>query len=323
MNPLLIANADAYSRVALLNIRREFPHGLAVVLDGPLEQARPRELHPVFYGSFDWHSCVEMFWLLARLLRVAPDEAPRQEIHAVFDEHLTPENVAVEVEFLRRQPGFERPYGWGWALALAAELGEPWRTGFRPLADQIAAGFVEWLPKLTYPVRHGVHANTAFALSRSLPYSPELREAIRDATLRWFATDEDYPGGWEPSGADFLSGALCEAELMACLLDPDEFSSWFGRFLPRIAEHEPAALFTPAVVSDVSDGQIAHLHGLNMSRAWAWRRLAATLPPEDPRVAAMTEAAQAHADAALPHVTGSDYTVEHWLAAYAVLYLGA
>jgi hypothetical protein len=269
-----------------------------------------------------------MFWVLARLLALVPDAVRQDEVRARLDKHLTDEKLRVEADFLRAQPLFERPYGWGWALALAHELGgleTRWRADFQPLADIVATSLTAWLPRLTYPVRAGVHSNTAFALSRALPYArasaPALEAAIAEAAERWFAGDEDYPGGWEPSGADFLSPALCEAELMASLLGPDDFGAWLRRFLPGIADGRPAALFTPAVVSDSTDGHIAHLHGLNLSRAWCWRRLSESLPPQDPRVVPMSAAARRHADAALPMVTGSHYAVEHWLAAYAVLFL--
>jgi hypothetical protein len=198
-----------------------------------------------------------------------------------------------------------------------------------PLAAALTANFLGWLPKATYPIRTGLHANTSFALSRALPYArmlfgqgqPELAIAIEEAARRWYAADADYPGGWEPSGSDFLSPALAEAELMAQLLTPDRFAAWLAAFLPGLAAGEPAALFTPAVVSDSSDGQIAHLHGLNLSRAWCWWRLAGSLPVSDPRVAACAAAARTHAEAALPHVIRDDYMVTHWLAAYAVLLL--
>ena len=184
-----------------------------------------------------------------------------------------------------------------------------------------------WLPKATYPIRVGVHANSSFALSRALPWArlqaatslPEPAEVIEQTASRWYGADTDYPGGWEPSGHDFLSPALAEAELMARLLPPDHFLPWLGAFLPGLAAGEPAALFTPAVVSDSSDGQIAHLHGLNLSRAWCWRRLAETLPADDPRVPVCAAAARTHAEASLPHVVADDYMVTHWLAAYAVL----
>jgi hypothetical protein len=225
----------------------------------------------------------------------------------------------------------ERPYGWGWALTLAYELAtwdDPdarrWSAAMEPLASVLTEHFLRWLPKATYPLRVGPHANSAFGLSLALSYArlrarlgePELESAINAAARRWYAADADYPGSWEPSGHDFLSPALAEAELMACLLPVAE---WLHSFLPGIAAGEPKTLFTPATVADSSDGQMAHLHGLNLSRAWCWRRLAETLPAADPRIPSCLAAARAHAEASLPHVLTDDYMVTHWLAAYAVL----
>jgi len=186
-----------------------------------------------------------------------------------------------------------------------------------------------WLPKATYPVRYGVHTNSAFGLARALDYAHAqaragaraLLDAITAKAYAWYGGDTIYPAAWEPSGHDFLSPALCEAELMARILPESEFGFWLSMFLPGIAGGEPAALFTPAVVSDPADGQIAHLHGLNASRAWCWRRIAESLPAGDPRIGPAIAAARTHAGAALPHVVGDDYAVEHWLACYAVLML--
>ena len=230
----------------------------------------------------------------------------------------------------------ERPYGWGWALRLVHELqtwedadAHRWTMYFTPLAETLTYSFLTWLPKATYPVRSGVHANSAFGLSLALPYARAraragdgaLLDTITAAAQRWYATDADYPGQWEPSGQDFLSPALVEAELLAQLLPAGECARWLETFLPGIAEGHPAALFTPAVVSGASDPCIAHLHGLNANRTWCWRRIAESLPTGDQRVERVLEAAATHAQAALPHMTGEDYMVEHWLACYAVLML--
>jgi len=342
-NALLTANAADYALVALTNIGREFPSDVRCLMTAPGDfPNRPRDRTPVFYGSFDWHSCVEMHWLLVRLLRTAHDHVPHRELRATLDAQFTAEALQAEARFVAdpNAGGRQRPYGWGWALALIHEVSalrderqdedaSRWARHLRPLADTITARFLDWLPKATYPVRYGMHVNGAFGLSRSLPHAvdrakagdPALLDAITDAAHRWFGRDVDYPGGWEPSGSDFLSPALVEAELMASVLPPERFVPWLDAFLPKLADREPAALFTPAVVSDSTDGQIAHLHGLNASRAWCWRRLAEVLPPTDPRVELLTEAARIHADAALPHVVGDHYLVEHWLAAYAMLLL--
>jgi hypothetical protein len=243
--------------------------------------------------------------------------------------------VSGEVGFVTGGDGRgERPYGWGWALQLMAELaawgdayGRRWRERLEPLAKALEEGFLAWMPKATYPIRGGLHANSAFGLSRILDHAgqgaaagdPRLLDAVHSTARRWFLDDSGYPGAWEPSGTDFLSPALTEAELMARLLPAAEFPGWLERFLPGIDRGEPAALFHSAVVSDSGEGQIAHLHGLNASRAWCWRRIAEHLPASDSRLGAIEEGAMRLAEAALPHVVGDDYMVEHWLAAYAVL----
>jgi hypothetical protein len=343
---LLQENAAAYARVAIDNIGREFPVGFYYTMTGPGDiPGRPRDISPVFYGSYDWHSCVEMHWLLVRLLRTAPGWIPAQEIIETLDRQFEPTALAVEAETVAGPFGrSERPYGWGWALtlvhetaALAADAMETaagsaaarWSEALAPLADALAERFLAWLPKATYPVRYGMHQNSAFGLARALPHALDrsaagdgrLAGAITEAAGQWFGADRDYPAGWEPSGSDFLSPALTEAELMTQLLPADQFADWLSGFLPGLASGEPAAIFRAATVSDSSDGQIAHLHGLNASRAWCWRRIADSLSAGDERIPVAIDAARSHADASLPHVVGDDYMVEHWLAAYAVLLL--
>ena len=335
---LLAARADSFAEVALANIEREYPNDLHHTMTGPGDLPTPRQAHPAFYGSFDWHSCVEMHWVLLRLLRAVPELVPAKRIRTALDEHLAAGPLAAEADYLAddSRRAWQRPYGWGWALTLAAEAGDwddpdgrRWAANLAPLAAVVSRRYLDWLPLATYPVRHGMHTNSAFGLSRALPWARQLAAAgdgallaaIGAAAERWFATDTDYPGGWEPSGIDFLSPALVEAELLAQVLAPDAFAAWFARFLPGVASGQPAALFTPAQVADAGDGHIAHLHGLNLSRAWCWRRLAEALGPADERRGPMMAALAAHTDAALPAVTGSDYMVEHWLAAYAVLLL--
>jgi len=335
---LLRAEAEGYAQVALTNIRREFPSGVYHTMTAPGDfPFRPKARTPAFYGSYDWHSCVEMHWLLLRLLRAAEDVIPAKEIRSVLNAHFRPMALAAEVEFVTSRDGLsERPYGWAWALALAHEAaslddpdGKKWSSALQPLADAVTGCFLDWLPKATYPIRYGVHTNSAFGMGRALDYADAqartgnraLLEAITAKAYDWFGGDTMYPAAWEPSGHDFLSPALCEAELMARILPEGEFGTWLSVFLPGIAGGEPATLFKPAVVSDAADGQIAHLHGLNASRAWCWRRIAESLPAGDPRIGPAVAAARTHAGAALPHVVGDDYMVEHWLACYAVLML--
>jgi Protein of unknown function (DUF2891) len=327
---------DRYAATIVRAVRQEYPNDLHHAMTGPDDRPTPRELHPAFYGCFDWHSCVEMHWALVRLLRLVPDMPLAGEIRTVLDGHLTAGALAAEAAYFDDHPWFKRPYGWGWALMLAHELStwdDPdarrWSANLHPLAASIAGLYLAWLPRATYPSRDGAHANSAFGLARALPYARRaaeggdvaLLDAIHGAAHRWFGADTDYPAGWEPSGADFLSPALTEAELMSGVLEPAAFTAWFDRFLPGLADGQPGPLFQPAVVSDPTDGQIAHLHGLNLYRAYAWQQLARMLPAGDARGPLLRAAARRHADASLPAVCGGDYMVEHWLAAYAVLLL--
>ena len=323
--------AAGFARLALAHVSREYPSKLDHVLRDAGDARTPRALHPVFFGSFDWHSCVHAYWLLATVRRRFPELPACREIEALFDERLVPALVAGEVAYLAdpARSGFERPYGWAWLLMLAAELrrhrdGARWSEALAPLADAFVARFHAFLPRATYPVRVGTHYNTAFALRLALEYAQEVGDAPLAARCReradaWYAGDADCQA-WEPGGDEFLSSALMEAECMRTVLGAPEFVAWFDRFLPRVASREPATLFTPATVSDRSDGKIAHLDGLNLSRAWCWRALAAALPLGDPRVAVMLDAAERHLAASLPHVAG-DYMGEHWLATFALLAL--
>jgi hypothetical protein len=331
---LLESNATAYIDVALANIEREYPHMPLFIATGPESYRTHRELHPAFFGSFDWHSCVEMHWVVVRLLRRFPGREIETLARATLNALLTPDHLARETAFFTdpNHKTLERPYGWGWLLTLwheAATWDDPdaarWADAIAPLAELLMGHLRAWIPLLTYPQRIGMHSNTAFGLSLAWDaakrHDPALLEVIREAAWRWFGGDTDYPARYEPSGADFLSPALCEAELTVRVPPTGDFPAWLEGFLPGIKDAEPASLFTPAVVSDATDGQIAHLTGLNLSRAWAFERLAGALPAGDARVVPLREAAGRHAAASLPHVTGSDYTVEHWLAAYATLFL--
>jgi hypothetical protein len=317
--------ADRLADIALGHVTREYPNKLDHVLAGPGDARGPRDLHPVFYGSFDWHSCVHGYWMLALLLRRFPAMPNAPAIRAVFNAHLISDRIAGECAYLAAPSahGFERPYGWAWLLKLAAELaqhespeGRTWSAALEPLARIFADRFIAFLPLATYPIRAGVHTNTAFAARLALDYHDEdLRAALTDAARHWYAADADCQA-WEPGGDEFLSSALIEAECMRAALPEAEFRSWFASFLPRLGQGLPATLFTPAIVSDRGDGKIAHLDGLNLSRAWCWRALAAFTPDPD----AVRRTAQAHIDASLPHVSG-EYMGEHWLASFAVLAL--
>jgi hypothetical protein len=323
--------ASMFARIALGHVTREYPNKLDHVLESLADARGPRDLHPIFYGSFDWHSCVHGYWLLASLLRRQPGIPEAPAIRALFDSAFNAENVAGEVAYLMRPSsrGFERPYGWGWLLKLQAELmahEASWAAAHQPLAAVFADRFRDFLPKAHYPVRTGVHSSTAFAIALAQDYAAAAGDTALTALFvekvrAWYLGDRDAQA-WEPSGDEFLSATLVEAECLRRLLPPAEFASWLSAFLPRAAQRQPASLFTPATVSDRSDGKIAHLDGLNFSRAWCWREIAATLAPDDPLAAIAEATAQSHLDASLPHVAG-DYMGEHWLASFALLAITA
>ncbi len=328
-------HAATFARAALGHVGREFPHKLDHVLDGPGDARSPRELHPVFFGSFDWHSCVHGWWTLATVARRFPELPEAAEIERRLDETFTDEAVAGELAYLQRPSsrGFERPYGWAWLLKLSEELGRREdmagrrrAQALRPLAEAFAERFRAFLPLCDYPVRSGAHLNTAFALRLTLDYA----EAVGDSVLvelvcgrlrLWHGEDRAAPA-WEPDQDSFLSPTLMEAAAMRHALSPEGFRMWLTEFLPDAVRGAPATLFTPAHVSDRSDGKIAHLDGLNLSRAWCWREVAAGLDAADPLRARALDAAEDHLDASLPHVTG-DYMGEHWLASFALLALDA
>jgi len=325
---LTLELAERFARIAFGHLTREYPNKLDHVMNGPEDARAPRELHPIFYGSFDWHSCVHGYWMLARLRRLFPGTGLCSDVEQLLAHSITPDAVAEELAYLKRplSAGFERPYGWAWLLMLATELRRmetAWIGVLRPLEHEFVARFEAYLPKLTYPIRAGTHANTAFAVALASEYarvvgSERLLRLLTERARDWFGRDRDAPA-WEPSGDDFLSPTLVEAECMRRVLPAAEFAGWFATFLPSLAHGEPAVLFEPVTVSDRSDGKIAHLDGLNLSRAWCLRALSGHVHGHGGAV--LREAAERHLEAALPHVAG-DYMGEHWLATFAVLALG-
>jgi hypothetical protein len=318
--------ADRFAQIALGHVTKEFPHKLDHVLDGPEDALTPSELHPIFFGSFDWHSCVHGYWLLLRTRRLFPELMAAPKVRALLDEMLTAGKVAGELAYLDRaySGGFERPYGWAWLLALHAEAQRheaDWAEHLAPLAKTLAERFKSYLPRLTYPIRVGTHFNTAFAMILALDWAEandgSLVTLIRERAEAYYGADRDCPA-WEPGGDEFLSSTLTEALCMRRALGAERFGRWFSLFLPRLDEREPKTLFQPAFVSDRSDGKIVHLDGTNLSRAWCWRGIADALDPALADIA--TGAAEAHLEASLGHVAG-DYMGEHWLATFALLAL--
>ncbi|HVV63845.1 MAG TPA: DUF2891 domain-containing protein [Rhizomicrobium sp.] len=317
--------ADRYAGIALGHVTKEFPNKLDHVLCDADDARRPRDLHPIFFGSFDWHSCAHSYWLLARLKRLFPAMRRAADIEALFAGAFTAQNVAGEAAYLARpsSAGFERPYGWAWLLMLAAEFRRAGSEALKPLENAFVARFLSYLPKLTYPIRAGTHGNTAFALILAAEYAhlvgaAALEELMARRARDWFGSDRDAQA-WEPGGDDFLSGTLSEALCMQTLLPPEQFAPWFAAFLPGLRRGAPKSLFETATVSDRSDGKIAHLDGFNLSRAWCMRRLAASV--EDGELArVLRQTAERHMAPAMEHVAG-DYMGEHWLATFALLAL--
>jgi hypothetical protein len=317
--------ASHMARIALGHVTQEYPHKLDHVLNLDEDALPPRVLHPIFFGSFDWHSCVHGWWTLLTLRRLFPHIAEAAAIMDLANGSFTAEKVSAELAYLDRplSRGFERPYGWAWLLQLHLEAmrhEESWGAELEPLARAFADRLRGYLEILTYPIRVGTHFNTAFALVLSLEWAEafdaELAHQIRDRARHWFGADRDCQA-WEPGGDEFLSPALIEA-LCIARSEPALFPAWFSHFLPHLSSYEPGTLFTPAIVSDRSDGKIAHLDGLNLSRAWCWRSIGPFLPPAKRAVA--ESAADVHLAAALPHISG-DYMGEHWLASFALLAL--
>ena len=327
------AIAARFARIALGHVTREYPNKLDHVMTGAADVRSPRQLHPVFFGSFDWHSCVHGHWLLARLDRRFPRLEEGAAIRTMLDEQLTEGKVAGEVAYLSRPAtrGFERPYGWAWLLMLQGELlrhaspqGRQWAGALTPLAEQFEGRFHAYLPLATYPVRVGTHFNSAFALLLARDFAAvagrtALADACGAAARRWYAADRGCQA-WEPSQDEFLSPALMESALMADVLSAEEFRAWFAAFLPEAVRGTPATLFSPATVSDRTDGKIAHLDGLNLSRAWCWKRISAALGESGPLRERAREAIERHLESALDQVAG-DYMGEHWLASFALLAL--
>jgi len=327
--------ASRLAKLPLNGLTKEFPNKLEHVMNGPEEVLAPKDLHPVFYGSYDWHSSVHGHWMLVRILKLYPDLPEAIRIREVLDQHFQAEKVAAEVAYLHQEnrKSFERPYGWGWLLKLAEELhdwddsqGRQWSQNLQPLADAVRDRYINFFPKQTYPIRSGVHSNSALGLTFALDYArttgdEELARMIEERSRSYYGSDEDYPVRWEPGGDHFLSPTLTEMDLMRRVLEPGEFEEWLGTFLPELKEGKPVSLLTPATVSDRSDPKIVHLDGLNLSRAWAMFGVAGVLPEKNPTKQLLLNSAREHGSSALEHVTSGDYAGEHWLASFAVYML--
>lgn len=326
------AQVSAFADLALQGMDQEYPNKPSNVMVGDASVQSPREMHPAFYGCFDWHSSIHGHWMLVRLIRLYPNHPRVAEIRAKLAEHLSADNLKKEAEYfaLKHNRSFERMYGWAWAFRLIQELhewndlqGNQWRENLKPLETILVQRVLDYLPKLTYPIRTGVHPDSAFALAQTLDYAraignKSLEQLILDRSRAYYLSDVDYPANYEPSGEDFFSPGLNEADLMRRVLSPTEYSQWLTRFMPEIGVASDYRLLQPVEVSDVTDGKIVHLAGLDLSRAWCLQGIAAALNENDPRRAILIESANAHAQVGFRYVFSGHYEGEHWLATFAV-----
>jgi Protein of unknown function (DUF2891) len=311
------ASAERFANLALACAHKEYPNKIAHVLQSDADAQAPRVLTPAFYGCYDWHSSVHGHWLLARLARLEPEASFAKKARTALEKSITAENIAAEVKYLNGagRASFERPYGLAWLLQLAAELREandPLYATIKPLEAAAVERLRTWLPKLSYPVRSGEHSQTAFALGLMLDSTNDeaFRKLMRERAIAFYSKDTNCPLTYEPSGEDFLSPCLAEADVMRRVLKPNDFAKWLSKFMPKMT-------LTPAVVTDPSDPKLAHLDGLNLSRAWMLDGIASGLPANDPRVKSLRAASDAHAKAGLASVTGEHYEGGHWLGSFA------
>ena len=330
--PLDEAAAGRFAHLALACTHKEYPNKIAHVLANEGDVMPPHLLTPAFYGCFDWHSAVHGHWLLVRLLKLFPDAPFAKDARASLAASLTPKNIAGEVEYVQREDraSFERPYGLAWLLKLSAELrtwddpqGHQWAAALVPLEVVAATKLKTWLPKLHYPIRIGEHDQTAFSFGQIWDWATvagdaQMKVALVDAAERFYRGDRNCPLSYEPSGQDFLSPCLAEADFMRRVLEPDAYGKWLNDFLPQIPVKAGVEWLQPGVVTDRSDPKLAHIDGLNLSRAWMLEGIAHGLKTGDKRVPQLLAAAAAHRAAALPAVTGEHYEGGHWLGTFAV-----
>ena len=329
--------AERFAKLALACAGREYPNKPEHVLESAADAKTPRELHPSFYGCYDWHSSVHGHWMLARLLKTRPDLPSAPAIRERLAAALSAEAIAGEVAYVtaKSNRGFERPYGWAWTLRLASELSRwddpdarTWSANMAPLEKAVVARFLEYLPKLTRPVRTGIHPNTAFALAEALDYAratgkADLLKTIVSRSHYYYGADRACPLAYEPSGEDFFSPCFEEADLMRRVLPQAEFSRWLKKFLPSLSPAISKKRFAlePAVVADPTDPRLVHLDGLNLTRAWTMKGIASALPATDSRRGVLETSSAEHARAGLARVSSGNYEGEHWLASFAVYLL--
>ena len=327
--------ASGFVRLALNCVQKEYPNKTGHVMNDASEVLTPSEMHPAFYGCFDWHSSVHGHWMLVRILKLFPDLPEADEIRNSLNANLSKENILKEVEYYNQEgrKSFERTYGWAWLLKLAEELhgwddqdGKQWSANLDPLVQRIIKSFEDFLPNQTYPVRTGVHPNTAFGISFALDYAVKtnnlnFKNFLLERSKFYYLNDKNGPALWEPGGEDFLSPVLIEADLMRRVLAQDEFAKWFHDFLPGFEKGQYLNLIEPAIVTDRTDPKGVHLDGLNLSRAWCMLGISYALPANDPAKDILFKTAHVHAASALANVATGNYEGEHWLASFAVYLL--
>ena len=326
------AQVASFAKLALKNIHTEYPNKPSNVVWDADSVRTPKEMHPAFYGCFDWHSSVHGHWMLIRLLKDYPGNSLDKEIREKLRQNLTRANLDAELSYFqeKQHKTFERTYGWAWYLRMADELegwddpdGKLWRENLRGLEDLLVERTIDYLPKLTFPIRTGTHPDTGFALGQILDYArkmknTQLEELIVKRTRDYYLKDVDYPTRYEPSGQDFFSSCLNEADLMRRVLTPEEFGKWFDKFLPTLADGDGGNLLIPVEVSDVTDGYIVHLAGLNMNRGWCMLGIASVLQEADPRAELLKKSAAEHAQMGYKYVFSGHYEGDHWLATFAI-----
>ena len=324
--------AERFATLALACVHKEYPNKISHVLNSDADVAPPRKLTPAFCGCYDWHSSVHGHWLLVRLVRTFPDAPFASAARDALKQSLTAENLKQEATYVRGEgrSSFERPYGLSWLLQLCAELREwdepqahEWLLNLKPLEDAAAERLTKWLPKLSNPVRIGEHDQTAFGLGLMFDYARTTKNEafarlVRDSSKKFFLADKNCPLNYEPSGEDFLSPCLGEADVMRRVLPQKEFAGWLKGFMPQIPVTENPDWLRVAISPDPSDPKLAHLDGLNLSRAWMLEGILSALLDDDPRRPALQAAADAHRHAGLAAVTGEHYEGGHWLGSFAV-----
>ncbi len=322
---------DRFARLALTCVHQEYPNKISHVLNAAGDAKTPAALTPAFYGCFDWHSSVHGHWLLVRILKTDPQSPMKPAILAALERSFTAENIAAELKYIEGEgrKGFERPYGTAWLLQLVAELDESddpklkaWRETLRPLEEKIVAETQAWLPKLAYPIRLGTHNQSAFAFGLMIDYAQQTGNAafekqLADKALEFHRADVNCPLAYEPSGEDFLSPCLMEADLMRRVMPQADYAAWLGRFLPQIPADGSTGWLKPGEVRDPTDGKLVHLDGVNLSRAWAMEGIASALPKGDARIPALLATAKAHATSGLAAVSDKNYEGSHWLGSFA------